>query len=47
MKAIRIKYKSTKQKAINYMKNGQLSAYFEALEEMRGYNKKLVALRLK
>jgi len=47
MKAIKIKYKKTKQKAVNYMKKGQLSAYFDALEEMRCYNKQLLALRLR
>lgn len=47
MKAIKIKYRAAKQKAINYMKKGQLNAYFEALEEMRCFNKQLVILRAK
>jgi len=47
MKALKLKYKKAKQKAVNYMKNGQINAYFDALEEMRSYNKQLISLNLK
>lgn len=47
MKAVKVKYRVAKQKAINYMKKGQLNAYFEALDEMRCFNKRLVMSRSK
>ena len=47
MNTFKIKYSVAKQKAINYIKKGQLNAYFEALEEMRCYNRQLVMLRVK
>ncbi|MDP2069484.1 MAG: hypothetical protein Q8K04_11055 [Lutibacter sp.] len=32
-------YETKKNSALNFMKNGQLNAYFEALVEMNNYKK--------
>jgi hypothetical protein len=32
-------YQTKKNSALNFMKNGQLNAYFEALVEMNNYKK--------
>ena len=32
-------YETKKKSALNFMKNGQLNAYFEALIEMNNYKK--------
>ena len=45
MKDARKKYETAKRKAIIFMKNGQLSAYFDALIEMNNYKRALVAVR--
>ncbi|HEY9169730.1 MAG TPA: hypothetical protein VIN72_09600 [Lutibacter sp.] len=37
-------YETKKNTALNFMKNGQLSAYFEALIEMNNYKKLLFAV---
>lgn len=34
-------YETKKNSALNFMKNGQLNAYFEALVEMNNYKKLL------
>lgn len=42
MKDAKKKYELAKRKATVFMKNGQLSAYFDALIEMNNYKKVLV-----
>lgn len=37
-------YETAKQKANEFMKNGQISQYFEALLEMNKYKKLMVAV---
>ncbi len=39
MQALVENYETKKSSAINFMKNGQLNAYFEALIEMNNYKK--------
>jgi hypothetical protein len=41
MKAQVENYETKKIEALNFMKNGQLNAYFEALIEMNNYKKLL------
>ena len=44
MKNLKKQYKTTKLNAIEYMKNGQISAYFNALLEMNKYKALLTAV---
>jgi hypothetical protein len=37
-------YETKKKSALNFMQNGQLNAYFEALVEMNNYKKLLFAV---
>lgn len=39
MKALVENYETKKTEALNFMKNGQLNAYFDALIEMNVYKK--------
>lgn len=39
MKVLVENYETKKNSALNFMKNGQLNAYFEALVEMNNYKK--------
>ena len=39
MTALVENYETKKNSALNFMKNGQLNAYFEALVEMNNYKK--------
>ena len=41
MQALVDNYEIKKNSALNFMKNGQLNAYFEALVEMNNYKKLL------
>lgn len=45
MKDAKKKYELAKKKALNFMKKGQLSAYFDALVEMNNYKRVLVAVK--
>ena len=40
------KYESAKQDSIQFMKNGQISAYFNALLEMNKYKRLMQAIAL-
>ena len=44
MKDLRIKYQKAKQDSIRFMKNGQISAYLDALVEMHKYKKLMIAV---
>lgn len=44
MKELKKHYELARKKAINFMKKGQLNAYFDALIEMNHYKKLLVAV---
>jgi hypothetical protein len=37
-------YETKKNSALNFMKNGQLNAYFEALIEMNNYKKLMYSI---
>ena len=39
------KYEKAKKRALNFMKNGQLNAYFDALIEMNNYKNLVLAVR--
>lgn len=41
MKALVENYETKRNSALDFMKNGQLNAYFEALVEMNNYKKLL------
>jgi hypothetical protein len=45
MKELRRQYESAKKKALQFMQNGQLNAYFDALIEMNHYKKLMVAVK--
>jgi len=45
MKDLLKQYLTAKTKALNFMKNGQLNAYVDALVEMNRYKKLLLAVR--
>lgn len=45
MKKLIKQYESAKQKALNFMSNGQLHAYFDALIEMNHYKKLMIAVK--
>ncbi|MCF6182408.1 hypothetical protein [Lutibacter sp.] len=38
-------YETAKSKALNFMNNGQLNAYFDALIEMNYYKNLMIAVR--
>ncbi|MBU3011487.1 hypothetical protein KO506_08735 [Polaribacter vadi] len=40
------KYENAKQDSIEFMKNGQISAYFNALLEMNKYKRLMLAVAL-
>jgi hypothetical protein len=44
MQALVDNYETKKNSALNFMKNGQLNAYFEALVEMNNYKKLLLSV---
>jgi len=44
MKELIKQYETTKLKALNFMKKGQLNAYFEALIEMNNYKKMMLTI---
>ena len=44
MKDLTNKYESAKNNSIEFMKNGQISAYFNALLEMNKYKRLMVAV---
>lgn len=39
------KYENAKQKSIEFMKKGQISAYFDTLLEMNKYKRLMIAIR--
>ena len=41
MKDLHLKYREAKQKSINFMKQGRLHEYFQALVEMNNYKLQL------
>lgn len=45
MKELISQYETAKSKALNFMQNGQLTAYFDALIEMNYYKRLLVAVQ--
>jgi hypothetical protein len=45
MKEIFKQYEIAKRKALNFMNNGQLNAYFDALIEMNYYKNLLIAVQ--
>lgn len=45
MKELLKQYETAKSKALDFMKKGQLNAYFNALVEMNTYKKQLIALK--
>jgi len=45
MKELAKQYEIAKKKALKFMRNGQLHAYFEALNEMNNYKKLMIAVR--
>lgn len=44
MKKLKMKYEAAKNKANMFMKNGEISQYFETLLEMNRYKKLMVAI---
>ena len=44
MKELIKQYENNKKRSIEFMKNGQLNAYFEALLEMNRYKKLMLAV---
>jgi len=44
MKELIRQYETSKLRALNLMKNGQLNAYFEALIEMNNYKKLMLTI---
>ena len=44
MKELTKKYENSKRNSIEFMKRGQISAYFNALLEMNKYKRLLVAI---
>ena len=44
MKNLTKQYENAKQNSIEFMKNGQIGAYFEALLEMNKYKRLMVAI---
>lgn len=45
MKELIKHYEAAKNKALKFMTNGQLHAYFEALNEMNHYKKLMIAVQ--
>jgi len=45
MKELIRKYEVAKNKALKFMSNGQLHAYFEALNEMNNYKRLMIAVQ--
>ena len=45
MKELIKQYESARNKAINFMKKGQLNAYFDALVEMNHYKNMLLTVK--
>ncbi|SNR37809.1 hypothetical protein SAMN06265371_10296 [Lutibacter agarilyticus] len=45
MKELIKQYEAAKEKALTFMNNGQLHAYFEALVEMNHYKRLMIAVR--
>ena len=45
MKDLKKRYETAKNKAITFMKNGQINAYFEALVEMHHYKRLMIAVQ--
>ena len=45
MKDAKKQYEIAKKRALNFMKTGQLNAYFQALVEMNNYKKIAIAVR--
>lgn len=45
MKELIKQYEAAKEKALTFMNNGQLNAYFEALVEMHHYKRLMIAVR--
>lgn len=45
MKELIKQYETAKKKALQFMQNGQLHAYFDALIEMNNYKKQLMLIR--
>ena len=41
------RYEAAKNKANSFMKNGQISKYFEVLLEMNEYKKTMIPIRVK
>ena len=44
MKELIRQYETTKKRALNFMKKGQLNAYFDALIEMNQYKKLMLTI---
>lgn len=44
MKDLNNKYENAKSSSIEFMKNGQISAYFNALLEMNKYKRLMIAI---
>jgi len=44
MKELIKQYETTKKRALNFMKRGQLNAYFDALIEMNHYKKLILTV---
>jgi len=45
MKELIKQYETAKKKALKFMSNGQLHAYFEALNEMNNYKRLMIVVR--
>jgi len=45
MQELKKQYETAKNKALNFMRNGQLNSYFEALIEMNYYKKQLILVQ--
>lgn len=45
MKELAKQYEAAKRRALNFMSNGQLHAYFDALIEMNNYKKQMILIR--
>lgn len=45
MKNLKNQYEKAKAKALQFMQNGQLNAYLNALVEMNNYKAQLIALK--
>lgn len=45
MKNLKLKYEKAKAKALEFMQNGQINAYLNALVEMNNYKAKMIAIK--